>query len=206
MNYFGHAAIARWRALAPAAVLGAMLPDFASMCGGRLIASQPHDVVAEGVALHHHTDRVFHQLPVVTGLMRGLEERLTDLGCARGPTLAVGHIGVELLLDGVFVADAADRAGYLAAIASDASVAWHDDGDARFQVLLDRLRTFGVPDDLRTVDAILYRLKRVLGPRPRLAPSAADLVAIERALGEHQPRVVAAASEVMHGVRTALDG
>src|SRR5690606_22101883 len=109
--YFGHAAVASW-APAPGPdpgaqasggrVLGAMLPDFATMSRARL--AEASDVeVAGGIALHHETDRVFHHLPAVLALMRELDERLERAGCARGPRRAVAHIGVELLLDGVLV-------------------------------------------------------------------------------------------------------
>lgn len=203
MNYFGHAAIATWCGVAPAAVLGSMLPDFASMCGARL-GEQPDAVVAAGIALHHRTDKVFHTLAPVAAVMRELEARLAELGCARGPQLATGHVGVELLLDGVLVEDPASCAGYLAAIASDATVGWVEGGDARYRLLLDRLRGYGVPDDLKTVDGVMHRLRRVLGARPRLAPNDKDLVAMQRALEEAQPRIVVAADTIMRAMKAGL--
>lgn len=207
MNYFGHAAVAAWRAHVPATALGAMLPDFATMAGGKLASAQAHDDVAAGIALHHRTDAVFHDLAPVHALMRELDARLEAYACARGPRLAVAHVGIELLLDGVLVDDVALRAAYAAAIADDAPVAWARDADAaRFDVLRGRLRTFGVPDDLRAVDGIVYRLQRVLGGRPRLAPSAADLDAIARALAEQQARVTIAADAIVRGLRAALVG
>ena len=109
MNFFGHAAVATWQAAAPGRTLGAMLPDFATMSGARLSTTTPSPdaEVASGIDLHHKTDGVFHQLPVVLGLMRELDERLAHGGCARGPRRAVAHIGVELLLDGVLVEELA---------------------------------------------------------------------------------------------------
>jgi hypothetical protein len=207
VNYFGHAAVASWQPHAEPGglALGAMLPDFASMCGGRLAPSEDA-AVAAGVDLHHRTDGVFHPLPVVLALMRELDERLARRGCARGPRRAVAHIGVELLLDCVLVEEAAYRASYLAAIArGPTSARWHqDDHAARFAALHLRLAGYGVPDDLRRPDAITTRLQRILGPRPRLAPAAADLVAIRASLVEHQGRVEVSADEVLRGVRAAL--
>lgn len=204
VNYFGHASVASWRALPPAAVLGAMLPDFASMCGGKLAKDQRGEL-ADGVALHHHTDAIFHQLPPVTALMHALEARLAELGCKRGPQLAVGHIGIELMLDGALVDDGAFRDNYTSALEVDPAIAWMIEGDEqRFAALIARLRGFGPPDDLKTTRSIVYRLQRVLGSRPRLRPDADDLVAIERALDEHQPRVLAAADAVMRSMRAAL--
>jgi hypothetical protein len=208
VNFFGHAAVASWTdagSAANARALGAMLPDFASMCRARLDA--PADVhVAGGVDLHHATDAAFHTLAPVTALMRELDERLAALDCARGPRRAVAHIGVELLLDGVLVDDAAYRTSYLAGIGHDAvCVRWRDaDGPPRFAMLVERLRAHGVPDDLRRVDAIVHRLQRMLGGRPLLAPAASDLRAIATALAAHQPRVAVAADTVLRQLRAAL--
>ena len=204
VNYFGHAAVASWAGVVGGRSLGAMLPDFASMCRARLDA--PTDaVVAVGIDLHHATDAAFHNAAPVLGLMRELDDRLDHLGCARGPRRAVAHIGVELLLDGVLVGDAAYRASYLAGLGHDAAcVRWRDDdGAARFAMLLDRLRGHGVPEDLRRVDAIVMRLQRMLGHRPLLAPNAADLRAIATALAAHQPRIEVATDTVIRALRAA---
>src|SRR5882762_4814840 len=73
VNYFGHAAVASWSTPAePGVALGAMLPDFAVMCGGRIVSAD-EAAVADGIALHHDTDAAFHPLPAVTALMRELD-------------------------------------------------------------------------------------------------------------------------------------
>jgi hypothetical protein len=205
VNFFGHAAVASWFAEAPGRVLGAMLPDFATMSGARL--AEPTDAeVAHGIDLHHKTDAAFHHLPPVLALMRELDDRLEAAGCARGPRRAVAHIGVELLLDGVLVDDVGYRESYLAGLAHDAAgVRWrHDGDDTRFSVLLARLRSYGVPDDLRKPDAIAQRLHRMLAHRPLLAPSPTDLAAIKSGLVAHQARVEVAAETVLRGLRAAL--
>jgi hypothetical protein len=202
MNFFGHAAVASWTCPAPGTVLGAMLPDFATMIRARLADATDRDV-ADGIAHHHATDARFHGLPAVLGLMRELDERLAGLGCARGPRRAVAHIGVELLLDGVLVGNLEYRDAYASALAHDpAGVRWRDDdGPARLATLLARLRTHGVPDDLRRPHAITQRLHRMLAHRPLLAPSPADLEAIDRALVGYQPRVEAAADTILRALR-----
>lgn len=209
MNFFGHAAVATWSALpsgaVPAVVLGAMLPDFATMCGGQ-IDSADEEPVAEGIALHHATDAVFHQLPVVTALMRELDDRLRQDHCARGPRRATAHIGVELLLDGVLVDEPSYRAAYLGGLTHDPALRWRAPDDApRFAALLDRLRARGIPDDLRSPEAITLRLQRILAPRPRLAPTSEDLRAIHRALVGFQPRIDVSAETIMRAMRAALD-
>jgi acyl carrier protein phosphodiesterase len=208
VNYFGHAAVASWPitgAPSPGKSLGAMLPDFATMCGARLAEPSDPDVAA-GIALHHRTDAVFHQAAPVLALMRELDDRLAELGCARGPRRAVAHIGTELLLDGTLLPEEPYRASFLAALDVDpALVAWREPDDpARFALLHTRIRAHGVPDDLAEIESITYRLQRILAHRPLLAPNAADLRAIATALADHRPRVAVAAATVLRAVRAAL--
>jgi hypothetical protein len=128
VNYFGHAAVASWRQGRGGLPLGAMLPDFSTMCGARITGSDDEEV-AGGIALHHATDAAFHRLAAVTGLMRELDARLERGGCARGPRRAVAHIGVELLLDGVLLDDADYRDAYVLGLEYDAPLSWRDEGD-----------------------------------------------------------------------------
>lgn len=195
--------------VAPAGyALGAMLPDFASMCGGRLALAEPSTdpAVAAGIALHHRTDAVFHHLPQVLALMRELEERLTTAGASRGATRAVSHLGVELLLDGVLVDEAADRQLYLDAVAhSGVGTQWREPEHAeRFAELQARLRHHGVPDDLRRASSVTERLLRIISRRPLLAPRGADASLIAEAIAAVQPRVTVAAEAVMRGVMAGL--
>lgn len=205
VNFFGHAAIASWHAPDQAGVaLGAMLPDFASMCGGRLDA-QVDPPLAVGVELHHATDAVFHRAPVVVGLFREASERLTARGVRRGPTRAAAHVGVELLLDGVWLDDAAHRRGFLDALAYPAPVRWRDDGDdARYRALHGRVRAYGLPTDLLDGDGVARRLARTLAGRPLLAPTADEVAAIAAVMTELVARVAAAAPTVLTQVRAAL--
>jgi hypothetical protein len=211
VNFFGHAAVATWSApsptgqtVEPGVVLGAMLPDFATMCGGRIDGSEDASVAA-GIDLHHATDAAFHALPVVTGLMRELDEHLVRGQCARGPRRAVAHIGVELLLDGAMIDEPSYRAAYLAGISHDAALRWRDrEAAPRFAALIGRLRARGIPDDLRAPDAITTRIHHILAHRPLLAPSADDLRAIRGALAAFQPRVEVATSTVVRALRAAL--
>jgi len=209
VNYFGHAAVASGAFLgtasSPGKSLGSMLPDFATMIGARLADAVDPDVAA-GIALHHATDAAFHQAAPVLDLMRELDDRLGELGCARGPRRATAHIGTELLLDATLLAEEPYRASFLAALTVDpALVRWREpDGPARFAILLERMRTFGVPEDLREIDAIVGRLHRITQHRPLLAPNAADLRAMATALAEHRARVEVAAATVLRAVRAAL--
>ncbi|CAN5889645.1 hypothetical protein BH11MYX3_BH11MYX3_40450 [soil metagenome] len=204
MNYFGHAAVASWRDGRGGLPLGAMLPDFSMMCGARIAGSDDEDV-ANGIALHHTTDAVFHRAPVVTGLMRELAARLERGGCARGPRRAAAHIGVELLLDGVLVDNEDYREAYVLGLEYDAPVTWREEGDAaKFNALLERLRTHGVPDDLKKPESIVFRISRMLANRPLLAPSSNDLAVITVGVIEHKPRVQVAVDSVLRMLRASL--
>ena len=204
MNFFGHAAVASWTSSEPGFVLGSMIPDFSTMSGARVASTADVDVAA-GIDLHHATDGAFHTLPVVTGLMRELDELLARGNCARGPRRAVAHIGVELLLDGVLVDEPSYRDAYLAGIGYDAEITWREPGDdLKFAALLGRLRVYGLPEDLKRVESITTRLHRMLAHRPLLAPSPADLAVIRSALADYQQRVVVATDTVMRALRQAL--
>jgi hypothetical protein len=206
VNFFGHAAVASWVSDDGAGALGAMLPDFATMCRSRLAPAEDAGV-AVGIDLHHATDAAFHTLPPVLALMRELDDRLDRAGCARGPRRAASHIGTELLLDGVLIGDAGYRGSYLAGLAHDpAGVRWRDaDGPPRFATLLARLRAYGVPEDLREPASITERLHRMLAHRPLLAPNPDDLRAIARGLADHAPRVAVAAEAVMRALRARIE-
>jgi len=208
LNFFGHAVVASWaRHPVPGGLaLGAMLPDFQTMCHARA-AAIGDAAIADGVALHHRTDAAFHALPGFTALVRELEQRLAAAGVARGPMRAVGHVGIELLLDGVLLIDAGGRDAYRAALAHPtAEITWRDAGDdARFAHLHGRLVAYGVPDDLARPDAVARRVLRMIGHRPLLRASGTEPDAIRRELAAIAPRVRVAAATIVRGLRAALD-
>lgn len=207
VNFFGHAAVASWDArAAPAFVLGAMLPDFASMIGARL-GAQTDAEVARGVDLHHATDAVFHRAPVVLGLFREAEGRLRDRGVRKGPMRAAAHVGVELLLDGVLAREPGHRDAYAAGLAAEAAIVWRDgEGAARCAALLARLRGYGPPDEAGPAAgaAVARRIERALAGRTLLAPDAAEREAIAAVMDELAARVAVAAPAVLMQVRAGL--
>jgi hypothetical protein len=211
VNYFGHAAVASWRAPDGDAralgglALGAMLPDFSIMCGAR-VTGAGDAAIERGIALHHATDSVFHHAPAVLALFRDAEARLTAGGCRRGPTRAAAHVGVELLLDGALLDDDRHRAAYTAAMAADpAPITWRDDGDPeRFAALFARLVTYGIPDDLRRPRSAAERIFRMLADRKLLAPDANERTVIAGVLDELQPRVTVAAETIVRQVAAGL--
>lgn len=211
MNFFGHAVVARWQRDQPGFVFGAMLPDFAAMCGGRIAAVDDDDLAA-GVDLHHRSDAAFHQLPRFRALCRGTEARLRARGVGRGGARGAAHVAVELLLDGALVAEPGAGPSYLAAIARahpdelGARIRWQAPASAaRFAWLQERLAARGVPVGYRELDVVAERIERVLAPRPLLALDADELAQVRSDLEALEPEVHAAAAELIDGVRRALN-
>jgi GNAT superfamily N-acetyltransferase len=189
-----------------------MLPDLAVIASVKLSdvpSSDPELTV--GVALHHRTDAIFHDLPLVRGLMRDLTGRLLHYQCSRGAARVVGHIGMELLLDAELLTGLADCEAFVAALEHPLviddvfveSINGRVDASPIFAVL-QRFRSHGVPRDLLQTDKIVYRLNRMLAHRPRLAPSQSDIAIITRALDEVRPRYQVAAQSVMLSLNAAL--
>ena len=211
MNFFGHAVVASWQAVdSPGLVLGAMLPDFATMSQTRL-AEVSHPEIRAGVELHHRTDRVFHGTSHFAALCREATQALLERGVGRGRAQAVAHVGVELLLDGCLVEQQEAREAYVAAIrcGSDRElgrrIRWLDDeGRARWRTLRGRLERHGPPDDYRDPAIVASRVERILRGRPRLALDAPQLEVSARYLPELQQSVQAHTVPLIAELRQAL--
>ena len=199
MNFFGHAVVAAALDANPAFVLGAMLPDLASMARRR--APRGADgALGRGIALHHRCDTLFHAHPRFTELCADATAELTRAGLARGPARAVGHIGTELLLDGCLHQQGADRAAYAAAL--ELAAGESEAGRLRLEPtrpqsadsmalsqLARRLQAAPVPDGYLEPSFVAQRLQRMLAPRPRLAFSSAQTSPVCAWLSRVQPRV-----------------
>ena len=128
MNFVGHIEVARRLPGAPRApgepsagfagpggeragyLVGAALPDFAAMGRFRLSSAAAADGpvgersrvgLRRGLEVHHRTDDAFHRHRWFREASVAVTERLQADGVARGPAMACGHVGVELLLDGI---------------------------------------------------------------------------------------------------------
>ena len=167
-------------------MLGAMLPDLVSMAGVRI--AQAHDpVLAAGIALHHETDARFHSAPVFTELCRSANEELQAAGVGRATARAVGHVGSELLLDGLLSYDDVARAAYARALEHSVREPMREAlslrGEAtteELQSLLARLRRAPLPQGYREPSFVLDRLQTILARRPRLAFQSGDLPPTQR--------------------------
>lgn len=213
VNFIGHALVALWQRAEPGFVLGSMLPDFAGMAGTRLgrapasAAVAPPDLVIQGIALHHRTDDVFHGASAFTALLQDALDALTAEGVARGTARAVGHIGVEMLIDGELLRDTALAQAYTRAIASESpldALFIDAEGAVRWARLRERLLAHGVPYDYRDPDSVLRRLQVVLRGRPRLALSEAAVPRVRAYLPALQRKVVVALPALLASVREGV--
>jgi hypothetical protein len=172
MNFFSHAVVAGRFSRDPVFVLGAMLPDFASMLGVRM-RSVAEATIRNGVRFHHLTDGVFHELPVFRTLSRDANSALRDRGVARGPALAIAHVGIEILLDTTLGQSAAARDAYLSGLeagrtpAFARSLAWPEPEAKRLADLLETLVRRGIVLDTSS-ELLVERIRRTLAGRPRL--------------------------------------
>jgi hypothetical protein len=158
-----------------------MLPDLVSMAGTRL--SAVHDpALAAGVALHHETDARFHAAEPFYELCRWASEELQSAGVHRATARAVGHVGSELLLDGLLSTDVPARAAYARALEPEVREPLAqllslrgEMQPAELSALMTRLQAAPLPDGYRDAAFVLERLQRILAPRPRLAFKPSDL-------------------------------
>ncbi len=210
VNFFGHAVVASWRSDDPAHAFGAMLPDFATMSGGRVRAVQ-HAATAAGVELHHRSDAAFHRAPTFRRLYRDGTRALGDRGVGRGGALGAAHIGVELLLDGALVADPAAGALYESALRAaadptiDDAIEWREpEHAAKWRALRARLNAHGVPHGYADASVVAERVTWILARRPRLALDATGEHIVAEWLREVRDEVHAAAPAMLGEVRDAL--
>ncbi len=180
MNFFGHAAVARWHSLSERLHFGAMLPDFAGMIGAAPTQVRCSGVRA-GVRHHHVTDEVFHRTATFRRLSGVAARHLESFGLRRGSALAVGHVGVELLLDCTLGRDPAVCDDYLAALRTGAPgslrgvLEWATlEQRQRYEALHAALLDRGLLVVDPAPERLALRLQRVLARRPRLALADAD--------------------------------
>ncbi|MEN9577830.1 MAG: hypothetical protein RJA70_839 [Pseudomonadota bacterium] len=190
MNFFGHAVVASWASDDPALAFGAMLPDFGHMLGLTRIDSS-HPTIRAGIALHHASDDVFHNGLTFVRLQNQGRAALMIAGLPRGATLALSHVGVELMLDRELSHQPDHLKHYLLSIEQGlrhcSSLSWSlptvtagalagqkaDDGHP-FERLLTLLGERADKLAPRNGDELAERLFRILSPRPRLTfPRAA---------------------------------
>lgn len=208
MNFFGHTFVA----MAdpgddghddPEYLLGAVLPDLASMARVRVDRSGIEGELLRGVRCHMEADAAFHDLPEFHRGMASLRERLAPHDIGRGAARAIGHVGWELLLDGTLLGSPAEEAYWRALdVAPEALDAVTPAGRERWAHFLGRWDLSPRPQ-LRYDDPgwVADRLFAMLSDRPYLQFRAEDVPSVAQALADEQPSVVAAADGVLASLR-----
>jgi hypothetical protein len=208
VNFFGHAAVACWRSNEPGFVLGSMLPDFWGMTRTRPVQVADGEL-ARGVAFHHVTDRVFHDAPTFVELSRGARVALSALGLARGSALAVAHIGVEIVLDGVLATDPLARDAYVRALEATElldDIRWRSDEDsARVRELVSMLTRRSASAEHDSAELVAWRVERALSARPRLALRPGDDRRVTEWARAARPEVALKSGALIGELRAGLE-
>src|SRR5262245_38416990 len=209
MNFFGHAWLAAHEQAEPDFVFGAMLPDLAAMVRLR-VEHVTHPATAAGRRFHLATDAAFHRSARFGVLVAAHTRVLRAAGLRPGPARAIGHVGVELMLDGWL----AERHGvpplYDAALARGPAllpaVSFRSRADgAPVAELCARIRDAALgPDAWCEPTRLVARLTRILAARPRLRLEARELPAVRDWAEGARASVARAAPELLTGVRREL--
>jgi hypothetical protein len=201
MNVLGHASVAlAWGGDDPAFVLGAVLPDLASMVGVRVDRSRLVGLVGDGMRCHIDADAIFHDHPEFRAGSAALRRDLAEQGLDRGPVRAIGHAGWELLLDGTLVGSPAEAAYWRALDVGERALdAIDGPGHDRWLGFLGYRGRLGT---LRYDDPpwVAERLHDLLARRPRLRFSREALPAVANVLGAHAGQVAAVAPRVLAAI------
>jgi hypothetical protein len=209
VNFVSHAAVASWYDASPLFVLGAMLPDFYGMLGLKAAATT-HAELARGIRFHHVSDEAFHESLAFTALTHDARQWLTSAGLPKGPTRAVAHIGVELLLDPVLLSTSTARDSYLRALSAGSSIQGalplSPEEAQRLRELTELLLARGTPDAAQTLSGTVTRIRRALAQRPRLALDDAGEALVRNWVVAAEPNVVGCAPDVIRQLLTKLDG
>jgi hypothetical protein len=163
--------------------------------------------VARGVAFHHATDEVFHELVGFQQLSREAFAWLSERGMPRGPARAVAHIGIEMLLDEVMAREPGAQDAYRAALTVPLASLLHfaDAADVerltRLQrTLFERAALLVAPSP----ELLAERIARTLAGRPRLATDAQGERLLATWATWTRPRVEAEAPGVLATLRGKL--
>jgi hypothetical protein len=209
VNFFGHACLAAEVRREAAFVFGAMLPDLASMAGLR-IASIAHAETDAGRRFHFATDAAFHRAEGFRSLCSTATRALAAAGLRRGPARAIGHVGIELLLDGWLASEQGVPALYAAALAltpalSSAIVFQREADAAPLVELCERIAAAPLTPDLWCEpERLAARLVRILARRPLLALEASELHAVRAWAASARDEVARAAPLLLSDVRRRL--
>jgi hypothetical protein len=205
VNLLAHTWVARTCGLgAPPEVLGAVLPDLATMAGIRLDRRALGGPIAAGVRCHHLTDAAFHRAPAFVAGSRALTRDLMAVDVPRGAARAVGHVGWELLLDGPLLRTPTEAAFHEAmGLAGEVTAVLRPDDRPAWAALIAHRRR---PPALRYDDPewVADRCVGILAGSPRLRLPPEDAPQVAAVLAIHAEAVTAAGDEVLAQTAAAV--
>jgi hypothetical protein len=213
VNFYAHAILALGQRADTPWLIGSMAPDFASMGGLRLQQGAGEEALAAGIEFHHKSDDAFHGAPIFLALMKAARLDLQARGVGTGASMAIGHVGVELLLDGYLALRDGVAQGYRDAVAAAADVATAltfrgDDqkqSRARWRSVCQRLADAPLPERYREPEFVADRLIKILAPRRRLAVDPAKRGEVFAWAEAALPLVEARAEELVAEVEGRLE-
>jgi hypothetical protein len=204
VNFLGHTFVAMAQGDDdPEYLLGAVLPDLASMARVRIDRSALDGVLLRGVRCHIEVDAAFHAHPDFRSGMAAIRAGLVDHDVGRGAARAIGHVGWELLLDGTLVGSATETAYWRALeVAPSALKAITPSGQDRWARFLG-LWDLSLRPQLRYDDPgwVADRLYAMLSDRPHLSFPEAHVPAVAQVLEDEMPAVAAVADGILTSLR-----
>lgn len=211
MNFVAHIVVAERLVDEPSTglLLGAAAPDLARMARVPLAVTGSADHLA-GVATHHRTDAVFHELMWFRDHNRHLVATLGGHGVRRGPARGAAHVLIELLLDGALLA----RTEHAETFARPWAAMAGPDDDALAVVdtahherwvdflgqLTGRLDPMAYGDPAYAAD----RTSNTLARRPRLAMTDDEMATLRQVASDLGPTIAASAEEVLAVVAASI--
>lgn len=210
MNIGGHIAVARQLSDSPTVWLGAALPDVGAMGRFNLVGEQPRGAIAEGIALHHATDEVFHSHDWFKQHQSLLFEQLRSAGIRRGPARAVAHVGPELLLDGELLHDELIKhdvnlgMGRLAVHLDAVELLVLPAKRAGWRIHLERVSQRSTPSEFDDPYAVAQVLERILRSRPRLALEADQVRTVGDILSAAHEAIITTSRELVDDLTASL--
>ena len=192
-------------------LLGSALPDFATMGRFRMTDRPEDPSVGAGVSFHHRTDQAFHSHPWFRGNSKAVSATLEEAGVNRGAAMACGHVGVELLLDGLLLDTEPTLRGLVEQAVgqlNDESLALADavasERRDEWSAHLDSIARWSLPRDYRSPAAVAGRLHRILAPRRRLALGSEDVRIVTEVLTARQQDIESETGQLLDDLAADL--